>query len=118
VRTCSLELATGAKRSRKSRAPSLTLEHVLPEKPGDNWPQFSNDEKKLYTRRLGNLTLLTHKSNSDLKSGPFAQKRKYYAKSDLKITSSLDTVPEWTSKAIDQRQNAMAESAIKIWRLK
>jgi len=115
----SLELATGAKdKVEKIPGPGLTLEHVLPEKPGDNWPQFSNDEKKLYTRRLGNLTLLTHKINSELKSAPFSEKKKEYANSELKITSSLAAAPEWTAKAIEERQTAMAESAIKVWPLK
>lgn len=115
----SLELAKGAKdKIEKIPNPNLTLEHVLPEKPGENYPQFSTDAKKLYTRRLGNLTLLTHKINSDLKSAPFSAKREEYAKSELEITSSLASVPEWTPEAIDERQSAMAESAVKIWRLK
>jgi hypothetical protein len=32
----------------------INLEHVLPKKPEENWPQFTSDEVALYTNRLGN----------------------------------------------------------------
>src|SRR5260221_10214865 len=47
---------------------SMTLEHVLPEKPEGNWPGFSEEEVDAYARRLGNMCLLPKKTNSDLKS--------------------------------------------------
>ena len=31
----------------------INLEHVLPEKPEGNWPKFSDDEVKLFYKRIG-----------------------------------------------------------------
>ena len=46
----------------------ITLEHVLPEKPGANWPQFTLEAHAAVYRRLGNMALLRAKKNSDLHS--------------------------------------------------
>jgi len=39
----------------------INLEHVLQEKPGDNWPKFNDDQVRSYSKRLGNLALLLAK---------------------------------------------------------
>jgi hypothetical protein len=40
----------------------LTLEHVLPERPAEKaWSQFDEEEKRAYTKRLGNMLLLKQK---------------------------------------------------------
>lgn len=115
----SLEMAsTDKSKIEKIPSPALTLEHVLPEKPGDNYPQFTAEAKKLYAKRLGNLTLLTHKINSDLKSSAFDVKKGEYAKSELSITTSIAAFDSWTTERIDERQNNMADLAVKAWPLK
>ena len=101
----------------KIPSPSLTLEHVLPEKPGDNYPAFGDEEKRLYTRRLGNLALLTHKTNSDAKSAPFTEKSVIYKSSMLALTKQLASFAEWTPKSVEDRQQSLADLAIKGWRL-
>jgi hypothetical protein len=49
----------------------INLEHVLPEKPEGNWPQFSDEQVKLYYKRLGNLCLMRATDNSTAKSASF-----------------------------------------------
>jgi hypothetical protein len=67
----------------------LTLEHILPEKPAvDAWKQFTPEEAKGYTKRLGNMVLLTQKMNSRIRSSSFSVKRKVYEKSELLLQQS------------------------------
>lgn len=58
---------------------AINLEHVLPERPEENWPQFSEEEVKLYFKRIGNLALLRASENSALKSAPFSEKKIRYS---------------------------------------
>lgn len=94
---------------------TITLEHILPEKPETNWPTFTPAEVDAYYRRLGNLTLLKAKSNSDLKSIDFATKKKVYKQSGYMLTSKISAVSEWTKEEIIKRQKDLAEYALKAW---
>jgi Protein of unknown function DUF262/Protein of unknown function (DUF1524) len=110
-------VAAGKAESEHVPNPSLTLEHILPEKPGTNYPQFSDDERRLFTRRLGNLALLTHKTNSDAKSAPFAEKRSVYKASTLILTQQIASFAGWSPEAVEARQKALAGLALKAWPL-
>ena len=97
---------------------AVTLEHVLPRKTEGNWPQFSEEEAETYYRRLGNLTLLGAKMNSDLKSVPFEEKQRSYSESPAyELTNEVATMDEWTPETINERQKKMAELAVKTWPL-
>jgi len=99
-------------------AGELTLEHVLPEKPAiDAWPQFNDEERKAYTKRIGNMLLLKQKMNSKLRSSSFDMKRPIYAKSDLLLTKKIAEEGEWTKETIENRQNYLAQLAVKAWKL-
>jgi hypothetical protein len=96
----------------------LTLEHVLPERPAeDAWTQFDEEEKKAYTKRLGNMLLLKQKMNSTIRSSPFNTKRKIYAQSDLLLTKKVAKAVEWTKETIKDHQNYLAELAVKAWKI-
>jgi hypothetical protein len=56
----------------------INLEHVLPQGPEQDWGHFSEEELRIYTRRIGNLALLLAKSNSDLANSDFASKKAVY----------------------------------------
>jgi hypothetical protein len=100
-------------------AGELTLEHVLPEKPAlDAWPQFNDEERKAYTKRLGNMLLLKQKMNSKLRSSSFSIKREIYNKSDLLLTKSVAEHSEWTKETIENRQKDYAQLAVKAWKMK
>lgn len=97
----------------------LTLEHVLPERPlQDAWPQFSEEERKAYTKRLGNMLLLKQKMNAKVRSSSFSTKRDIYSDSDLLLTKKVAESDEWTKEAIEERQNYLAGLAIKAWQTK
>ena len=95
----------------------INLEHVLPEKPMDNWPHIDESTLRIYTKRLGNLALLQAKSNSDLKSADFATKRVVYERTPYVLTSQIAQLSEWGASAIERRQKGLAELALKAWPL-
>ena len=99
---------------------NVNLEHILPQtiNKSSNWPQFNEDEHKSFYKRIGNLTLLKTKINSDLKSDNFANKKNEYKKSKIQITKNLGDIQDWTPDAIKQRQTNFAEKALEIWNLK
>lgn len=95
----------------------VNLEHVLPNNPNGNWPEFTADEVAAYVRRIGNMTLLLAKANSDLKSEPFAAKKKVYASSSYEVTKQVAAVDAWNPDAITSRQRVLAKYAVRTWPL-
>ena len=93
----------------------INLEHVLPEKPEGNWPKFSDDEVKLYYKRIGNLCLLRATDNSTAKSASFATKAPVYAKSPYELTKQISTTDDWTVVEIADRQKTLAPIAVTTW---
>lgn len=93
----------------------ITLEHILPERPQDNWPQFSPEAHSAFCRRIGNMALLKAKKNSDLHSAPFSAKRQTYAETPYEWTRQLAELDDWTVAEINNRQEKMAAVAPKIW---
>ncbi len=99
-------------------SPKYSLEHLLPESPGESWPQFTDEQIDEYVYRLGNLTLLATALNRDLGNAGFEQKRPIYAASEFALTRRIDTEnTEWTVDRIAERQRWMARQATAIWRI-
>lgn len=94
---------------------TINLEHVLPEKPEDNWPEFSEDQVRSFSKRLGNLALLLAKSNSTLKSADFPTKRAIYQQTPYVLTSQIAALETWGEKEIANRQRVLADLALKAW---
>jgi hypothetical protein len=95
----------------------INLEHILPEKPGDNWPQFSKEEAEIYWKRLGNMVLLRKADNSSLKSSTFTDKSLIYTDCPYALTSQVAGVKDWNIVTINERQKGLAKLALKAWPL-
>jgi len=96
----------------------VNLEHILPEIPdnlSEDWSNFDENSHKTYYRRIGNLTLLDTKMNSDIKNGGFVDKKPIYNQSEIVITKGLFEFDIWTPARIEERQKELAEKAIGIW---
>jgi hypothetical protein len=93
----------------------INLEHILPDRPEGNWPQFSEDDVKLFRNRIGNLALLQATDNSTVKSGAFSEKRSILAESPYGTTSQVGKEEDWTPARIDERQKALALIALRAW---
>ena len=93
----------------------INLEHILPQKPEGNWPEFTDDEARFYATRLGNLALMRASDNSSAKSAPFKEKKPFFANSPYVLTSEVSAYSEWTTAEIADRQARMAELAPRAW---
>lgn len=99
---------------------NVSLEHILPEKAdfATAWSSFSEEQHKSYLNRIGNLTLLDKKMNSNEKSSSFLNKKKTYATSEIKISKQLAGLRNWDVEEIESRQKEFATKAVKIWDIK
>ena len=93
----------------------INLEHVLPEKPEGNWPQFTDEQAKLYYKRIGNLCLMRASDNSAAKSSAFHAKKPIFAKSPYVMTKQIAEAVDWTWEEIIARQKTLAGYAVKAW---
>ena len=101
-----------------------TLEHIMPEEYRKYWPEISEDTHKKYLKKLGNLLLLNHKINSQIKNREFAYKKQWYESGEMEmpeiqysdICGELIMDREiWDNEAIDERTIYLAESLVKFF---
>lgn len=100
---------------------SQHVEHIMPKKPGTNWPHVSDNP--LYTKylyRLGNLLILEKNINQKIKNKDFTFKKSNvhnldYSTSQLYYPKEVKTYSEWNFEKIEKRQSAMADEAVTVW---
>lgn len=98
---------------------SLTVEHILPRNPSQEWNIETQADPSLVSecaQRLGNLCLLSERANRNLGRDYITTKTTTYAESGLLTTKSLASETSWNRQSIDHRQSAMASNAAQIWR--
>ena len=106
----------------------LTIEHVMPQNWGENWPLILDDpddaleaQEKSSTRNelihtLGNLTLITDALNPSLSNSGWAVKRPELIKfSKLNLNRYFHDIENWGEEAIKNRGDELFQKAIKIW---
>ena len=98
-------------------AAQITLEHVLPQKPEQNWPNFTDEDVKTYVKRIGNMVLLKAKTNSNMKSLDFQSKKKQF-NSPYETTIMVGKEQDWSPSTIVKRQKKLAELALIAWPIK
>lgn len=101
-------------------AKNVNLEHVLPQDVPALWrSDFSPDaDPKDYVYRIGNLTLLNAKVNRAAADKSFAEKKRLALdQSQLKINDFFKSVSSWGDREIEQRQDALAKTALEVWKL-
>jgi hypothetical protein len=112
--------ATGAELVTNPNAKSVTLEHVLPQSLPPAWTsQFPKGVSPSdYVHRIGNLTLLLKKPNSDAADKSFGDKRKSALDgSSLPINKMFSKASKWTNVEIEKRQDELAKVALEVWKL-
>jgi hypothetical protein len=112
---CSLEPSFGGTEQDYETSP-LTIEHILPENPNDDWASFSGEDRERFVYRLGNLTLLEPALNREGGSSSYERKRILYGRSASKMTAAI-AAPEWSPVAVRERQADLARKAAQRWRL-
>lgn len=103
----------------EDEAMTATVEHILPENPGDvGWEQFSREACERSGERVGNYSLLERRLNGQLAANAgFAQKQVAYAQSQYRTSKDLTEYTDWTEETIASRQAEMARIAKSVWSL-
>jgi alkylated DNA nucleotide flippase Atl1 len=101
----------------------LTIEHVLPQSPTQEWRDMLAEEvegdetpEELHSKlvhTLGNLSLTAY--NAKLANDGFAAKKKILADSGLTMNREIAATQRWGAKEIRQRGRALAERALRVW---
>jgi alkylated DNA nucleotide flippase Atl1 len=102
---------------------ALTLEHVMPQTPGEEWlvmlAEGANSEEsaeELHERlvhTLGNLTLTGE--NAKLSNHPFERKQDLLAGSHLEMNRRIADAARWGSAEILARADDLADRASALW---
>ncbi|PDW34424.1 hypothetical protein BB453_01555 [Helicobacter pylori] len=111
---------------------NLHVEHILPQKPdpSSQWVKdFSEEERKLYTHSLANLTLLGGTKNSQASNKDFKEKKEIYMGNAVKLgkdkrgrektfrvmtcydmtKNDVCRYTEWTPKSLEKRKEELIE---------
>jgi hypothetical protein len=102
----------------------ITIEHVLPQNPkaGSQWCKIWQDEARAkWVHRLGNLVLLSRKTNSEAQNYDFKEKKeKYFKKGNttkFSLTINVINQEEWNQQIVEYNQKEYLEKLLNIWNL-
>lgn len=95
-------------------AEQITLDHVLPLTPSDEWG-VDESEAEAVQKMLGNLVLLRANQNRGLGNSSFAKRKSVYAESGYYVTRMVAEYSRWGAKQIRDRQENLAQLAVKTW---
>lgn len=96
----------------------VTLEHILPSRPGAEWNYISEEDQKKYVNRLGNQVLLAATVNSKIGNAAFKMKKTALAACSFSLTKDVTQYENWGVNEISKRQAELARLAVKTWPLK
>lgn len=97
-----------------------TIEHILPEKPGEIWSDiFDTEQQEEYIYLLGNYTLLSASDNNAANmdnEAPFEIKVKVYKESSYMLSSEYSNYDTFTPTILKERQMRLARIAKTVWK--
>lgn len=96
----------------------VNLEHVLPENPEGNWADISPEVAGAFSRRLGNMALLSVPKNQLAGNLSYVEKRPIIAASQFLLTKSIAESASWGPDEINARQQKLADLAVAVWAFK
>lgn len=96
----------------------INLEHIMPSSHNvDGWRHIDEQSFETQFKRLGNMALLQANKNSRAANLSFEEKKKIYEQSTFLLTNQLAEVDTWDVAEIENRQNIMADLAVRAWPL-
>ena len=97
---------------------NLSVEHVLPYKPTDEWQQyFGIDTYHEAIDRLANFALLPAPKNRAIDRVSFNEKKRLLENSGLKINRQIAAYEDWNMEAINTHQKWLANQAKTVWKI-
>lgn len=92
----------------------VSLEHICPYEPSEEWVKDFGDGIYDISDRLGNMVLL---DKDDLQRKSFSEKRKAYRESGNKLALEVSKYSEWNISTVNKYQEWLADEAVKTWRV-
>lgn len=94
----------------------VSLEHVLPRNPEkqNDW-KVSLERQKDLLWNIGNLALIGQEYNNKMSNKSFHKKKPFLKKTEIKTTTSLSILEDWTEAEILKRNSEVASFLIKWW---
>lgn len=96
---------------------SLTVEHVLPLNPNEEWRDYFGESHSLFNQRLGNMALVDGTQNRALNQRQFVAKKEILLHSAYQINYTVAEYEQWDTQAIASRQETLAHIAAQLWRI-
>jgi hypothetical protein len=97
----------------------LSIEHLMPQTPTDEWLQALNIDTETYEKnlhRLGNLTIATKADNSKMSNNPWEYKKAILEEtSHIKMNKEILDLPKWDIEEIDNRTIQLIEKIIELY---
>ncbi|NER27728.1 MAG: DUF262 domain-containing protein, partial [Symploca sp. SIO1C4] len=97
---------------------STAIDHIWAQEPSKL--QLTSDLSKRheeYKHKLGNLTLASHRWNSEWGNKPFEIKRENYKNSAFRTQRELSNQAQWGTSEIETRENKIIEFALQRWKI-
>lgn len=98
---------------------NITIEHIMPQTLNSEWrielgSKFEQIHSE-YINTIGNLTLTGY--NPELSNKNFELKKRYYEKSNIKMSREIANYDKWKDTEIKDRAEQLFEKAKRIWKL-
>jgi uncharacterized protein with ParB-like and HNH nuclease domain len=100
---------------------TITIEHILPQNPpkDSEWVKiFSEEERREWINKLGNLVLLSGSKNSKAQNYEFNKKKTVYFKrksTPFRITREVENKEKWTLEELKARHQQLLNDAKEIF---
>jgi len=102
----------------------ISIEHILPQNPEENsqWVRdFSDEERKELTHKIGNLILISRRKNSSLGRKDFEIKKIKYFKDKINMFPNslrvMNKYTKWTPKEIRENQKEIINKLKEYYQL-
>lgn len=92
----------------------VTLEHICPYRPTQDWITSFGEGVHEVQDRLGNMVLL---DRDELGRISYEEKQRLYVDSPFRLATKVAESPEWTLASVNNFQSWLAERAIRTWRV-
>lgn len=96
------------------------VEHIMPQTLNQEWQEALHDKKEAAIEernRLGNLTLIEARPNSEMSNELFKRKKEIaFTKSELLLNKTLCEFEKWTLNEMEKWRHKNIEIALKIWK--
>jgi hypothetical protein len=102
----------------------ISIEHILPQQPQKNsqWcKEFNEEERKLWTNKIGNLVLISRRKNSMQGNKDYFEKRDKYFKNNIELFSNsirvFNEYNHWTKLDLEKNQEVVTMKLLNSFNL-